>query len=76
VHEYPILIFAALLIFVYGLFSHLSERSPISAAMVFVSVGIIGGPLGFDFLELGMTSATVRVFAHLIFLCKLEYGLL
>lgn len=64
-HEYPILIFAALLIFVYGLFSHLSERSPISAAMVFVSVGIIAGPLGFDLLELGMTSSTVRVLAEL-----------
>ena len=51
--EYPIFIFAALLIFVYGLFSRFSERSPISAAMVFVSVGIIAGPLGFDFVELG-----------------------
>ena len=64
-HEYPILIFAALLIFAYGLFSRLSERSPISAAMVFVSVGIIAGPLGFDFVELGMTSSTVRVLAEL-----------
>jgi sodium/hydrogen antiporter len=64
-HEYPILIFAALLILAYGLFSRLSERSPISAAMVFVSVGIIAGPLGFDFLELGMNSSTVRVLAEL-----------
>ena len=64
-HEYPILIFAALLIFAYGLFSRLSERSPISAAMVFVSVGIIAGPLGLDFVELGMTSSTVRVLAEL-----------
>ena len=64
-HEYPILIFAALLILVYGLFSRLSERSPISAAMVFVSVGIIASPLGFDLLELGMKSSTVRVLAEL-----------
>jgi NhaP-type Na+/H+ or K+/H+ antiporter len=64
-HEYPILIFAALLIFAYGLFSRLSERSPISAAMVFVSVGIFAGPLGFDFLELGMKSSTVRVLAEM-----------
>ena len=64
-HEYPILIFAALLIFAYGLFSRLSERSPISAAMVFVSVGIIAGPLGLDFVELGMKSSTVRVLAEL-----------
>ena len=64
-HAYPILIFAALLIFAYGLFSRLSERSPISAAMVFVSVGIIAGPLGFDLVELGLNSSTVRVLAEL-----------
>ena len=64
-HDYPILIFAALLIFAYGLFSRLSERSPISAAMVFVSVGLIASPLGFDLLELGMKSSTVRVLAEL-----------
>ncbi len=64
-HEYPILFFVSLLIFVYGLFSRWSERSPISAAMVFVSVGIIAGPAGFDFVELGMTSSAVRVLAEL-----------
>ncbi|MGO9613061.1 MAG: cation:proton antiporter [Dissulfurispiraceae bacterium] len=63
-HEYPIFIFAALLIFSYGLFSSLSERSPVSAAMVFVSVGIIAGPLGFDFIELGIKAPTVRVIAE------------
>lgn len=63
--EVPIFIFAALLIFVYGLFSRLSERSPVSAAMVFVAVGIGVGPLGFDFFELGMTSTTVRILAEL-----------
>ena len=34
--EYPIFIFAALLTLIYGFFSKLSERSPVSAAMVFV----------------------------------------
>ena len=63
--EYPIFIFAALLTLVYGLFSKLSERSPVSAAMVFVSVGILAGPLGFGFIELGMKSATVRVIAEI-----------
>jgi len=63
-HEYPIFTFAALLIFVYGLFSRWSERSPISAAMVFVSVGIIAGPLGLDFLELGLKAPAVRVIAE------------
>jgi sodium/hydrogen antiporter len=63
--EVPILIFGALLIFAYGLFSRISERSPISAAMVFVSVGMLAGPLGLDFVELTMTSATARVIAEL-----------
>ncbi len=63
-HEYPIFIFAALLIFVYGLFSRLSERSPVSAAMVFVSVGILAGPLGLDLVEIGMKAPAVRVIAE------------
>ena len=62
--EYPIIIFAGLLIFTYGLFSRLSERSPISAAMVFVSVGIIASPLGLDLLEIGLTAPVVRVIAE------------
>ena len=64
-HEYPIFIFAALLTLAYGFFSKLSERSPVSAAMVFVSVGILAGPLGFDFIDLGMKSASVRVIAEI-----------
>ncbi|HQL89922.1 MAG TPA: cation:proton antiporter [Syntrophales bacterium] len=64
-HEYPILIFAALLIFVYGLFSRLSERLPVSAAMVFVSVGILAGPLGLNLMEMGITSTAVRVIVEL-----------
>jgi NhaP-type Na+/H+ or K+/H+ antiporter len=62
--EYPIFIFAALLIFTYGLFSRLSERSPISAAMVFVSVGVIASPLGLDLLEVGLKAPAVRVIAE------------
>jgi sodium/hydrogen antiporter len=40
-NEYPVIIFTALLILGYGIFSKLSERSMISAPMVFVSVGIL-----------------------------------
>jgi sodium/hydrogen antiporter len=64
-HEYPILIFAALLILVYGMFSRLTERSPVSAAMVFVSVGMLASPLGFDLIELGLTSNAARIIAEL-----------
>ncbi len=47
-HDYPIFIFAALLIFGFGLFSRASERSPISAATVLLSVfmhGVTAVPL-------------------------------
>jgi NhaP-type Na+/H+ or K+/H+ antiporter len=39
--EYPIIAFAAFLILVYGLFSKASEKSIISAPMIFVTIGII-----------------------------------
>jgi len=40
-HDYPIIVFTALMILGYGIFSKLTEKSIISAPMVFVSVGII-----------------------------------
>ena len=63
-HDYPIFIFAALLIFGFGLFSRASERSPISSAMVFVAVGMIAGPIGFGFLKEGIGGPLVRVLAE------------
>lgn len=63
--EHSIFLFSALLVFVYGLFSRLSQRLPVSAAMVFVTVGIVAGPLGLDFLEPGITAPVVRVLAEI-----------
>jgi NhaP-type Na+/H+ or K+/H+ antiporter len=40
-NDYPVIIFAALMILFYGLFSKLSEKSVITAPMVFVAVGYI-----------------------------------
>jgi sodium/hydrogen antiporter len=40
-HDYPVIVFTALMILGYGIFSKLTEKSIISAPMVFVSVGII-----------------------------------
>lgn len=40
-NEYPVIIFAALIILLYGLFSRLSEKSMITGPMVFISVGIL-----------------------------------
>lgn len=64
-HDYPILIFAALLIFGFGLFSRVAERSPISAAMVFATVGMVAGPIGLDFLKEGINAPLVRVLAEI-----------
>jgi NhaP-type Na+/H+ or K+/H+ antiporter len=63
-HDYPIFIFVALLIFGFGLFSRASERSPISAAMVFVAIGIVAGPIGLGFLKEGLNAPLVRVLAE------------
>jgi len=63
-HEYPIIIFTALLIFVFGLFSRLSERSPVTAPMVFVAVGMVISPYGIDFLKAGINAPLVRVVAE------------
>jgi len=60
-HDCPIFIFAALLIFGFGLFSRASERSPISAAMVFVTVGMVAGPIGLGFLKEGINAPLVRI---------------
>lgn len=40
-NDYPVIIFTAVLILGYGIFSKLSEKSIISAPMVFVTVGVI-----------------------------------
>jgi NhaP-type Na+/H+ or K+/H+ antiporter len=63
-HGYPIFIFVALLIFGFGLFSRASERSSISAAMVFVLVGMVAGPIGLGFLKEGITAPLVRILAE------------
>lgn len=63
-HEFPIIIFAALLTFIFGLFSRLSERSPITAPMVFVAVGVLVSPFGFDALKAGINAPLVRIIAE------------
>lgn len=46
-----IIFLTALLIFTYGLFSKLSEASPITAPMVFVSIGLLTGKLALDLFQ-------------------------
>ncbi len=63
-HEFPIIIFAVLLTFGYGLFSRLSERSPVTAPMVFVTVGLIVSYFDSDFLKAGINAPLVRIIAE------------
>ncbi len=64
-HDYPVIIFAALLAYVFGLFSKLAERSPLTGPMVFVAVGILVGPLGFGWLQVAVNAELVRVMAEI-----------
>lgn len=63
-HDFPIIIFAALLTFGFGLFSRLSELSPITAPMVFVTVGLLVSPFGIDVLKAGINAPLVRIIAE------------
>ena len=54
----------ALLIFIFGLFSRLSDRSPITAPMIFVAVGILVGPLGLDLFKSNLDSELVQTIAE------------
>ena len=51
-NDHPAIIFAAAMIFIYGLFSKIADRSPVTAPMVFVAMGILVGPLGLNFFDL------------------------
>lgn len=64
-HDHPALVFTALLIFVFGLFSKLSERSPVTAPMVFVAMGILVSPLGLNLFALQAGSGLVSVITEL-----------
>lgn len=64
-HDHPAIVFTALLIFVFGLFSKLSERSLVTAPMVFVAMGIFVSPLGLTLFSLNADSDLVSVITEL-----------
>jgi sodium/hydrogen antiporter len=61
----PMIIFAALLIFGYGLISRVSESSPISAPMVFAGIGILASPIALDLFEVNLNATIVRLLAEI-----------
>ncbi len=63
--DYPTIIFAALLIFLYGLISRLSEKSPITGPMVFAGIGILASPICFNFLDVKPGATLVKLIAEI-----------
>ncbi len=63
--DYPVIIFAALLIFLYGLVSRVAEKSPITAPMVFAGIGILAGPTGLNLLQVTPGATVVKLIAEI-----------
>ena len=62
--EHQALTLTALLILVFGLFSKLAEKSPISAPMFFVGIGILASPLFLGLFELSLDAELTRLLAE------------
>lgn len=64
-HHHQLLIFFALLIFAFGLFSRLAERKSVTGPMVFMTVGILGSSLAFGFFHVTPDMGPVKLIAEL-----------
>ena len=64
-HHHQLLIFFALLIFAFGLFSRLAERKSVTGPMFFMTVGILGSSLGFGFFHVSPELGPVKLVAEL-----------
>ena len=64
-HDHMVLIFLALMIFLFGLVSKASERWYVTGPMVFVIVGIGVSPLGLDLFTMHATNDTVKLIAEI-----------
>ena len=72
--DYPTIIFAALLIFLYGLISRVSEKSPITAPMVFAGIGILAGPMALNLLDVKPGRDVVKLIAEITLVINLVRG--
>lgn len=64
-HHHQLLIFFALLIFSFGLFSRLAERKFVTGPMVFMTVGILGSSMVFGFFHVTPDMGPVKLVAEL-----------
>ena len=63
--HHEMLIFFALLIFAFGLFSRLAERNSVTGPMIFMTVGILGSSIGFGFVHASHEMESVELVAEL-----------
>jgi len=64
-HDHQLLIFFALLIFTFGLFSRIAERKSVTGPMFFMTVGILVSPLAFDLIHVSLETDPVKLVAEL-----------
>jgi len=63
--DHQLIILAAIIILLFGLFSKVAERSVITAPMVFVSIGLLLGPLGFSLIHVEIDAEGIQVLAEI-----------
>jgi NhaP-type Na+/H+ or K+/H+ antiporter len=63
--DHQLIILAAIIILLFGLFSKAAERTMITAPMVFVSVGLLLGPLGLSWLHVDMEAEVTQLLAEI-----------
>jgi len=64
-HDHQLLIFFALLIFTFGLFSRIAERKSVTGPMFFMTVGILVSPLAFNLIHVNIDMDPVKLIAEL-----------
>lgn len=64
-HHHQLLIFFAILILSYGLFSRIAERNSVTGPMFFMTVGILASSLVFNLFEVDYKMAPVKLVAEL-----------
>ena len=68
------ILLTAILMFGFGLFSRLADRSPVTAPMVFVGVGLLVGPLGLGVFAVKIDTAMVKIIAEITLILVLFIG--
>jgi len=64
-HDHPMIFICALLLFSYGIFSRLSEKSIVTGPMFFVSVGMLIGPIGLNLFELHFDAEVIKILSEI-----------